>query len=76
MSKDSGAGDVGRLDRIRIGVLTRGQHVDKLVGEVWMGPAVPCSLGKGEVLFSCFTSINSPGCERRNFLGKQVTKVG
>ena len=76
MGEDSSARDICRLDRIGIGILTRGHHVDKLMGEVGVRATMPCSLGKGQVIFSGISSVDSPGGEGGNFLWKQMPKVG
>ena len=75
VSEDSGAGDVGGLHGIWIRVLTREEHVDELMGEVWVRPAVARPLREGKVLFTGISAIDAPGGEGSDFLWKKVPEV-
>ena len=70
MSKDASASDIRRLDSIRISVLTRDQHVDKLMGQMGVRATMPCSLSKGQVIFSGIATVNSSGSKGGNFFRK------
>ena len=70
MSKDTSAGDVRGLDGIRISILIRDQHVDKLMGQMGVRATMPCSLSKGQVIFSGIATVNSSGSKGGNFFRK------
>ena len=70
VGEDPGAGDVGRLHCVRVGVLAADDHVHELVGEVGMRSPVTRPLREGEVFLPIVSAVDAARGERGNLVGQ------
>ena len=72
MSENTGAGDVGGLDGVRVALAVSTEEFDELVGEVGVRPAVTAALREGKVLCALIATVDATGGEWGDFVGKEV----
>ena len=75
MSKNTGQGNIGRLNRIGITLPFSTDQFYELMDQMWVRPTVPRALSKTQMFLSILIGVNATGSEWGDFLREQFRKI-